>query len=66
MTDYDTGWFKSSRSAANSDACVEVRLTDRSVLVRDSKNPESGHLAVDHMAWASFLTEVAGKRRRPH
>ncbi|MEU5847171.1 DUF397 domain-containing protein [Saccharopolyspora shandongensis] len=33
--DYDTGWFKSSRSGAANDARVEVRLTSLAVAVRD-------------------------------
>lgn len=61
---YDTGWFKSSRSAANSDACVEVRLTERGVSVRDSKDPAGGHVRVDHASWARFLGEVAGRAPR--
>ena len=48
MINHDTGWFKSSRSAANSDACVEVRLTERGVSVRDSKDPAGGQVRVEH------------------
>jgi hypothetical protein len=36
----DTGWFESTRSAAASDNCVEVRITDTATGMRDSKNPE--------------------------
>ncbi|QIZ34047.1 DUF397 domain-containing protein [Saccharopolyspora sp. ASAGF58] len=52
---YDTGWFKSSRSSGGSNACVEVRLTDQAVDVRDSKVPEAGHIQVSHAAWRAFL-----------
>ncbi|MGI8307509.1 DUF397 domain-containing protein [Saccharopolyspora hattusasensis] len=55
---YDTGWFKSTRSAAASDACVEVRITDLSVAVRDSKVPEAGHITVSHAAWRAFLNRL--------
>ncbi|MEV6229069.1 DUF397 domain-containing protein [Saccharopolyspora shandongensis] len=55
---YDTGWFKSSRSAAASDACVEVRLTDQAVAVRDSKAPEDGRIVVGHAAWRAFLRHL--------
>jgi uncharacterized protein DUF397 len=33
----DTGWFKSSRSGAATDNCVEVRITEVTTWVRDSK-----------------------------
>ncbi|MCA1187481.1 MULTISPECIES: DUF397 domain-containing protein [unclassified Saccharopolyspora] len=55
MRAYDSGWFTSSRSAASSNACVEVRLTDRAVSVRDSKDPDGGDFTVDHRAWSAFL-----------
>ncbi|WP_190822404.1 DUF397 domain-containing protein [Saccharopolyspora pogona] len=55
---YDTGWFKSSRSAAASNTCVEVRLTDQAVGVRDSKVPEAGHITVSHAAWRAFLNRL--------
>jgi hypothetical protein len=37
----DTGWFKSTRSGGATDNCVEVRITDESAQVRDSKHPEA-------------------------
>ncbi|MDR7301673.1 DUF397 domain-containing protein [Haloactinomyces albus] len=52
---YDTGWFKSTRSSGSSNACVEVRLTDRVVSVRDSKDPHGGQLAVSPRTWSAFL-----------
>ncbi|GAB2666957.1 DUF397 domain-containing protein [Saccharopolyspora gloriosae] len=55
---YDTGWFKSSRSSTSSNACVEVRLTERVVSVRDSKDPQGGELSVGHVAWAAFLSTL--------
>jgi uncharacterized protein DUF397 len=55
---YDTGWFKSTRSAAASDACVEVRITDLSVALRDSKAPKSGRIEVSHAAWRAFLNRL--------
>lgn len=51
----DTGWFKSSRSAAASDNCVEVRLTERVARIRDSKNPGGGQLTVAPAAFASLV-----------
>ncbi|MEV0055281.1 DUF397 domain-containing protein [Saccharopolyspora shandongensis] len=54
----DTCWFKSSRSAAASDNCVEVRLLDNAVRVRDSKAPDDGVLAFSSAAWGSFLASL--------
>ncbi|MGW1677480.1 DUF397 domain-containing protein [Saccharopolyspora sp. NPDC002376] len=56
---YDTGWFKSSRSSAASNTCVEVRLTDFAVAVRDSKAPDDGHIQVSHTAWRRFLASLS-------
>mgnify|MGYP001070474548 CR=1 FL=1 len=55
----DTGWFKSSRSGAADDQCVEVRiLADRAVGVRDSKNAAGGALWVAPPAWDSFVSRA--------
>ena len=54
----DTGWFKSTRSAGASDACVEVRITDTATGVRDSKNPAGGRLTLSRQAFDAFLTRV--------
>ncbi|MGW1678124.1 DUF397 domain-containing protein [Saccharopolyspora sp. NPDC002376] len=56
----DTGWFKSSRSAAASDNCVEVRLADSTVWIRDSKAPDDGALSFDSAVWSSFLASLKG------
>ncbi|KAA5838382.1 DUF397 domain-containing protein [Saccharopolyspora hirsuta] len=56
----DTGWFKSSRSTGGSDNCVEVRLLDSSVWVRDSKAPDDGVLSFESGAWSSFLSSLKG------
>jgi hypothetical protein len=49
-------WHKSSFS--NSGNCVEVATQDRSVLIRDSKNPEDGILSVSSLAWQAFIQVV--------
>ncbi|MER7165698.1 DUF397 domain-containing protein [Micromonospora sp. NPDC000207] len=48
------GWFKSSRSSDNAN-CVEVRMDDDTVGVRDSKNPTGPTLAFTGQAWTGFL-----------
>ncbi|HVK25625.1 MAG TPA: DUF397 domain-containing protein [Actinokineospora sp.] len=54
----ERGWIKSSRSSGNGAACVEVRLTDASVGVRDSKNVTGPRLALPPSSWTRFLHEV--------
>jgi len=53
------GWRKST--ASSSGACVEVAVTDRSVLIRDSANPGGPVLKVPTSAWPVFLAS-AGKK----
>ncbi|GAA3056406.1 DUF397 domain-containing protein [Actinokineospora globicatena] len=52
----DTGWFKSSRSAAAEANCVEVRLTPTTIAIRDTKNRTAGTLSLHPTTWAAFLT----------
>lgn len=59
----DTGWFKSSHSNAGGDQCVEVRITDDGVGVRDSKAPAAG-FRVGSRAWAAFLGQLTGAPTR--
>lgn len=47
-------WIKASRSAGNGE-CVEVARTSGVTLIRDSKNPENGHLAVTPQAFGDLL-----------
>ncbi|RLK55617.1 DUF397 domain-containing protein [Actinokineospora cianjurensis] len=51
-----TGWFKSSRSGAVNENCVEVRLTPTTIGVRDTKNRTAGALSLHPTTWAAFLT----------
>lgn len=56
-------WVKSSQSSQNGGQCVEVaRNLPGRVLVRDSKNPEEGALAVPPAAWAAFLGAIKAER----
>ncbi len=50
-------WRKSSRSNAQFH-CVEVALTSNNVAIRDSKDPDEGHLAITRDQWRSFLRSL--------
>jgi hypothetical protein len=55
MTDAPLTWRTSSYSAA-SNTCVEVaRLTDGTVLVRNSNHPDAGTLAVTPAAMTAWI-----------
>ncbi|GAB2997711.1 hypothetical protein GCM10027184_61290 [Saccharothrix stipae] len=58
VVERDTGWFKSSRSTAGSNGCVEVRFTETEVGVRDSKNAEGPRLVFAARGWQAFLAQV--------
>jgi Domain of unknown function (DUF397) len=53
-------WRKSSRSTASGDNgnCVEVAVAGTAVAVRDSKNPDTGTLAVSAAAFTSLLRSL--------
>lgn len=54
----DATWVKSSHSGQPQNDCVEVAVTPDLVGIRDSKNPDAGHIAVPVTAWAEFLDFV--------
>lgn len=49
---------KSSYSGPTTQDCVEVADLPTGAAVRDSKNPEQGHLAFSGVEWAAFLRDV--------
>lgn len=51
----DLAWFKSTHSSGEGGACVEVAVTERAMLVRDSKDVTLPHLSVSHTGWADFV-----------
>lgn len=51
-------WRKSSYSGGTGGDCVELALTNRGLLVRDSKAPFSGTLSIADMGASAFVAAV--------
>ncbi|WP_308198536.1 DUF397 domain-containing protein [Actinomadura terrae] len=51
-------WRKSSYSGGSSGQCVEVARTATLLSIRDSKNPHSGHLAIDRTAFTVLVSRA--------
>ncbi|MFD0268411.1 DUF397 domain-containing protein [Streptomyces sp. NPDC127106] len=51
----EVAWTKSSHSTADGPDCVEVAHLPGTILVRDSKVPDGGRLALTPAAWAGFV-----------
>ncbi|MEU5845149.1 MULTISPECIES: DUF397 domain-containing protein [Saccharopolyspora] len=63
MTHGLSGWRKSTYSGANT-GCVEVGSAPDLVGIRDTKDRDSGTLAVPREAWARFVAAVKADRFR--
>jgi hypothetical protein len=50
-------WRKSSYSGGGNN-CVEVAQAGGISAVRDSKNPDGGHLTFGAEAWEAFITDI--------
>ena len=59
-------WFTSSYSGGNNNTCVEVRFPATGAEVRDSKDPDGGHLNFTTVAWAAVRSSqpAAGPSKR--
>jgi uncharacterized protein DUF397 len=55
-------WRKSSHSGAQQGDCVELAALPGVIGIRDSKNPEAGHLEVTGAAFGSLLNEIKAGR----
>jgi hypothetical protein len=55
MTDHPTRWRRSSFSV-NTGQCVELAQVGGSILLRDSKHPEHGHLTFSRAELAALVT----------
>ncbi|GLW63308.1 hypothetical protein Arub01_15520 [Actinomadura rubrobrunea] len=52
-------WRKSSHSGViNDEACVEVAVLQQGVGLRDSKNPEAGHLPLSSTQFAALVERI--------
>ena len=51
-------WRKSSYSGANGGNCIEIAAAARTVVVRDSKDPEGPVLKFGPYAWQRFADQV--------
>lgn len=49
-----SAWRKASRSSDAGDNCVEVASTSNAVALRDSKDPDSGHILVSRKDFRHF------------
>ena len=62
MTQHDhmsVQWRKSSHSAQNIDSdCVELGDLTTAIGIRDSKNPDAGHLSVSRLGLAALLSGI--------
>ena len=59
-------WRKSSYSAGNGGACVEIAKTVNHIAVRDSKDPSGPMLIFSSGGWAAFLVDARnGEFDRP-
>ena len=54
----DQGWRRSSHSQGADSTCVEVAVDDRSVSVRDSKDPGGPELRFSVEEWQAFVLGV--------
>ncbi|TDB92481.1 DUF397 domain-containing protein [Actinomadura sp. 7K534] len=53
-------WRKSSKSTTQGGECVEVAALANAIGVRDSKNPEGGHLVLASEAFARLVERIKG------
>ncbi|MEU6041489.1 DUF397 domain-containing protein [Actinomadura sp. NPDC047616] len=52
--------WRKSRQSNNGGNCVEVAKLRKTIGVRDSKDPDAGHLSLTPAAWAAFTLAIRG------
>lgn len=50
--------FRKSSHSEGANGCVETCVRDSRHLVRDSKNPEGGVLALESSVWAAIVAQI--------
>ena len=60
--DMNLQWRKATYSSSNGGNCIEVATADRTVAVRDSKDPDGPRLAFGVRAWQAFAAKLKGER----
>ena len=58
-----TTWRKSSYSGSGTSECVEIARLPEAIGIRDSRNPEAGHLELPRRTFAALLDQL--RRDRP-
>jgi hypothetical protein len=62
----NTTWRTSSVSGGDGESsCVEIAMTPRVALVRDSKNRSAGALSFTCPEWRAFVLGVSGRAGEP-
>jgi hypothetical protein len=64
----DRGWYKSSYSGNGGGSCVEVKMTGKSVHVRNTRDRNGPMLEFTHAEWDAFISGAHDgefDRRRP-
>lgn len=65
MSGLTANWAKSTRSNG-SDGCVEARLHEGDIQIRDSKDPSGPALTFAAPAYLTFLTTLKTNTPHPH
>ena len=55
-------WRKATYSSGNGGNCIEVGIGDRSIVVRDSKDPDGPRLTFGPKTWQAFAAKVKSER----
>ena len=60
--DMNLQWRKATYSSGNGGNCIEVAAADRTVAVRDSRDPDGPRLTFGAHAWESFAAKLKTER----
>src|SRR6476469_6235368 len=63
--DMNLPWRKATYSSGNGGNCIEVATADRTVAVRDSKDPDGPRLAFGVGTWQAFAAKLKCERSLP-